>query len=104
VKFGSGPGSQMESIVRNHHRLVGWNYVNVIGFDFGIALYLMYRHARAISEQFRENADLIRIEVLNNRKCHAGVDRQCTQKIDERFQATRRSAYPDESYAFGLEA
>ncbi len=73
----AGLGFSRQDVLRNHHRPVGWNYINVIGFDCGIALYLMYRHARAIGEQFRENADLIRIEVLNNRKCHARVGRQC---------------------------
>ena len=80
------PADAQDSI-RNHHRCVGRDHVDVIGFNRHVHVYLHNRHAGIVAEEVSENTLMMRIEVLHQNESHPGVSRQIPKQLRKRFQS-----------------
>ena len=59
----------------------------MIGLNCHPVFYLQGRNGGGALEKFRQDPPVIRIEVLNNNKCHTGLRRHSSEKCLQGFQA-----------------
>src|ERR1035441_6467024 len=63
------------------------DHVNTIGLGTTLALYFRDTHFAFLGKQLREVALVLRIEVLNQHECHAGIVRQMAEQLRECLQS-----------------
>src|SRR5271157_6248059 len=74
------------------------NHVNMIGPGARLALYLGDRHLGGLGKQLGEMALVLRIEVLNQHECHAGIVRQMVEQHGECFQPAGGGSYTNNQW------
>ena len=65
----------------------------MIGLDASLALHFRDRHLAFFGKQLRQMALVLRIEVLNQHECHAGIVRQMAEQLRECLQSAGGSSY-----------
>lgn len=81
------PGEQLEGIVGDHHVGVGRDHVNMVGLHLHAVADLQDWHRAAFRKQFRQQAFVLRIQVLHEHEGHPGVPAEVPQESGKRFQA-----------------
>jgi hypothetical protein len=61
----------------------------VIGLGTRVALYFGDRHLAHLGEQFSQMAIVLRVKMLNQDECHAGIVRQMAEQRRECLQSAR---------------
>ena len=67
----------------------------MIGLGARVALYLGDRHLTHLGKQLSQMAIVLRVKMLNQYECHAGVVRQMAEQLRECFQSTGGGPYTD---------
>ena len=98
------PGRGMKDSIGNAQIASRRNHVNMIGLDASLAFHFRDRHFACLGKQLRQMALVIRIEVLNQHECHAGIVRQMAEQLRECLQSAGGGSYANndgERTAFG---
>jgi hypothetical protein len=69
------------------------DHVNMIGPGACLAFHLGDGHFAGFEKQFRQMALVLRIEVLNQHECHAGIVRQVAEQLGECLQPAGGGSY-----------
>ncbi len=71
------------------------NHVDMVGLNASLAGHFGDGHFAFLGKQFRQMAVVLRIEVLNQHECHAGIARQVAEQLRECLQSASGGAYTD---------
>jgi hypothetical protein len=74
----------------------GRNDIEVLAFERHAIGGLHDDHGRAVGQQLRHHAFMLRVEMLHEDERHAIIGRQSTEKLGARLEAACRGAYPDD--------
>lgn len=79
------------------HRKSGirWNDVDVIGLDGEAFLGLRHRHRCSLGEEFRQQAFVVRIKMLDDDESHPAARGECGQQFRDRLETPRGGADAD---------
>ena len=64
----------------------------MVRHDDHLILDLTDRHPGFAAENLAEHAFMLRVQMLNQHKSHACIDRKRPQEVGERFKTSRRGA------------
>src|SRR5438552_15067576 len=83
---------QRELPIFRDDTFVRWLHINRVWLWRGRSCNLDHWHRCGFSEQIGKPAAMMRIEMLHDHKCHAGLRRQMAQQFHCRFESTGWSA------------
>ena len=87
---------ERERAVENGHVRVGRDDVDMIALDQYAVADLSDRHRGGAAQRLRQQAVVLRIEMLDENERHAGIGRQTGQELREGFQPSRRGSNTDD--------
>ena len=89
------PGRGMKDSIGNAQIASRRNHINMVGLGASLAFHFGDGHCAGLGKQLRQMALVLRIEVLNQHECHAGIVRQLAEQLRERLQPAGGGAYAD---------
>jgi GH43 family beta-xylosidase len=94
---------QAERPVPDRKRNSGRNNVQMFALDLHPIFRLLHAYRRVASQQVDHHAFMIRIEMLNQNKRHAGIDGECTEQLPAGVETACRCAYSDDGKVLGFQ-